>query len=190
MIFEPKCGTYIDSACKEAVNLANSNMKRVEFIFNELQMCANPGDDPIKLTEEYFEKDQKRRDEYWTPERLQEKANKEVRDILNLSNHFETLKNVHTIENLIRWFCKFETLSFIHTSLNSDQKKYLVDKCANQFDIYAGMNCSDELPSGSWQNQSRDFKLKWLAGQALDTTIRIGCPHGIIHTFAEDFGIA
>lgn len=51
MIFEPMCGTYIDSACKEAVSLANSNMVCVEFVFNGLQMYANPGDDSTKLTE-------------------------------------------------------------------------------------------------------------------------------------------
>lgn len=34
-----------------------------------------------------------------------------------------------------------------------------------------------------------EYKLNWLAGQALEGTLMIGCPHGIIHKFAEDFGI-
>jgi len=189
MIFKPMCGTYISEACEEAVLLANLHNESVGFTFNELEMIANPSDDPSKLTEEWFTKDQKRRDEYWTPERLQEKADKEQKDLLNLQAHFETLKLVSSIEDLIRWFCKLETLSFCHASLNRDQRKFLVEKCANEFDIYAGMNCSDKLPEGAWQNQSLEYKLKWLAGQALDGTLSVGCPHGIIHKFAKDFGI-
>ena len=101
MKFEPMCGTYISDACEKAVELANSSKETVYFVFNDLQIIANHGDDPIKLTEEWFSRNQKRRDEYWTPERLQEKLDKESQDVLNLSAHYETLSGVNSIEELI-----------------------------------------------------------------------------------------
>ena len=187
MIFEPKCGTYINYACGEAVLMANLRNESVEFVFNDLQMIANPGDDPTKLTEEWFTKDQKRRDEYWTPERLQEKSNKESQDVLNILAHYKILSSVNSLEDLIRWFCKLETVSFCHASLNSEQRTTLSNKCINEFGVYSGMNCSDTLPEGEWVNQSREYKLKWLAGQALEGTLSMGCPHGVIHSFVEKF---
>ena len=30
-------------------------------------------------------------------------------------------------------------------------------------------------------------RIKWLAGQALEGTLSMGCPHGVIHSFAEKF---
>jgi hypothetical protein len=187
MKFEPMCGTYIDAACEKAVSIANLHNESVEFVFNGLQMIANPGDNSIKLTEEWFTKDQKRRDEYWTPERLQEKSNKESQDVLNLSAHYTTLGSVNSLEDLIRWFCKLETVSFCHASLNSEQRTALSNKCMNEFGVYSGMNCSDALLKGEWVNQSHEYKLKWLAGQALEGTLSMGCPHGVIHSFAEKF---
>lgn len=189
MIFEPMCGTYIDSACKEAVEMANLHNEIVYFVFNDLRMVVNPGDDSTKLIEEWFSRVQKLRDDYWTPERLQEKLDKESQDVLNLSAHYKTLSDVSSLEDLIRWFCKLETVSFTHASLNSEQKNALSNKCMNEFGVYSGMNCSDESPEGDWDNQSREYKLKWLAGQALDGTMLMGCPHGIIHSFAEKFGV-
>ncbi len=183
------CGTYISEACEEAVLLANLHNESVGFTFNELEMIANPGDDPNKLTEEWFTKDQKRRDEYWTPERLQEKADKESQDVLNLSAHYKTLSGVNSLEDLIRWFCKLETVSFTYASLNSEQRTALSNKCMNEFGVYPGMNCSEAFPEGKWESQSREYKLKWLAGQALYGTLSMGCPHGIVHKFAKDFGI-
>jgi hypothetical protein len=189
MIFEPMCGTYISTACEKAVELANSSKEIVYFVFNDLQMIANPGDDSIKLTEEWLSRDQKRRDDYWTPERLQEKLDKESQDVLNLLAHYKTLSEVNLIEDLIRWFCKLETVSFTYALLNSKQRTILNNKCSDEFGIYAGMNCSDESPKGDWDNQTREYKLKWLAGQALDNTLSMGCPHGVIHSFAKKFGL-
>ena len=91
------CGTYISKACEEAVSMANLHNESVEFTFNGLEMIANPCDDSTKLTEEWFTKDQKRRDDYWTPERLQEKLDKESQDVLNLSAHYKTLKEYYII---------------------------------------------------------------------------------------------
>jgi len=187
MIFEPKCGTYISEACEEAVLMANLHNESVGFTFNELEMIVNPGDDSTKLTEEWVAKDQKRRDEYWTPERLQKKLDKESQDVLNLSVHYKTLSDVNSLEDLIRWFCKLETVSFTYASLNSEQRTTLSNKCINEFGVYSGMNCSNILPEGEWVLQSREYKLKWLAGQALEGTLSMGCPHGVIHSFAEKF---
>lgn len=80
---------------------------------------------------------------------------------------------------MIRWFCKLETVSFTYASLNSEQITTLRSKCMNEFGVYPGMNCSSALPNGEWDNQSREYKLKWLAGQALDVTMLMGCPHGV-----------
>lgn len=187
MIFEPMCGTYISKACEEAVSMANLHNESVEFTFNGLEMIANPCDDSTKLTEEWFTKDQKRRDDYWTPERLQEKLDKESQDVLNLSVHYKTLSDVNSLEDLICWFCKLETVSFCHASLNSEQRTTLSNKCMIEFGVYSGMNCSDNFTEGEWVNQNREYKLKWLAGQALEGTLSMGCPHGVIHSFAEKF---
>ena len=38
-----------------------------------------------------------------------------------------------------------------------------------------------------FERQPRDFKMRWLLGQALDGTLTVGCPHQIIHKFAAEF---
>ena len=188
--YDPICGSYILNVCKKAVNLANEKNEVVSFEFNGITVLLSPNDDPEELAEEWFARDNQRKIEYWTPQRLQEKANKESQDFLNIQNHFETLKNVDSRESLIRWFCELEKMSFIHASLNHAQKVLLTEKCMREFGIYSGMNCPDTtVPKGGWDDQSREYKLNWLAGQALEGTLSIGCPHGIIHKFAEDFGL-
>lgn len=187
--YNPVCGSHISEVCKIVADLANEKNETVSFEFNGITILLSPGDSPEDLEEEFWVRTQKRSDEYWTLERLQEKLNKELEDNLKLQTHFKTLENVNSLSELIQWFCKLETVSFIHAGLSSDQKQQLVEFCKKEFDITTNMNCLHGETKEEWNNHLIDYKISWLAGQALDGTLSIGCPHGIIHKFAKDFGI-
>lgn len=180
-------GTYINKACEEAVSLAIEKNDSVEFEFNGITLIATPNTNYDLLIDEFYQRCNKRRDEYWTPERLKEKEIREENDRQNLNNHFSEFKNVVSLIDLLNWFCKLSDLSFIHASLSQKQKSEVENKCV-EFRVFPGMNCLRPGETAEeWKLNSDDYKLKWLLGQALDGTMTIGCPHDLIHTWAKEW---
>lgn len=180
-------GTYIDEACQEAVDLAIAEDDSVEFEFNGIQLIATPETNSDDLANNFLTKVKERSDAYWTPERVKEKEIKEENDRRILNIHFAKLKNVISLLDLLDWFCELEKVSFIHASLSSEQRIEVLKKC-EFFQVQAGMNCIQKNESHEqWEMNDDGFKLKWLLGQALANTMSMGCPHQVIHVFAEKF---
>lgn len=178
-------GTYIDTACKEAVHLAIDEDDSVEFEFNGIKLLATPRTDPSFLVDEWYAKLKKRSDEYWTPEKLKEKEDREEKDRQILKLHFAEFKNVLSLLDLLDWFCKLSDVSFTHASISQEEKIEVLKKC-EFFEVYPNMNCQKPNETHEeWESNSNDYKLKWLLGQALDGTMSIGCPHPMIHNWAK-----
>ena len=180
-------GTYINEACQEAVDLAIANNDWVEFEFNGIQLITTPETNSNDLVNNFLAKVKERSDAYWTPERLKEKEIKEENDRRILNIYFAKLENVTSLIELLDWFCELEKVSFAHALLSTEQRIRVMKKC-EFFQVQAGMNCIRKNESReNWEMNDKNFKIKYLLGQALEGTMTMGLPHQIIHVFAESF---
>ena len=216
--YDAKDGTYngspgddIWSACQAlagVVQLANTGAAEdmilgrfgAKLRWNDIVLTCTHEDTADTLIAKWDTEIERRRAAYWTPERLAAKAAEEQAAVTALAEHFYTalqgtlapvLRSGHGSEedrlaDLVRWFLRLEELSFTYASLGAGEREYLVALCAD-LGITAGMNCSDD--EIAWRESSRVHKLQWLLGQCLDGTLSVGCPHQIVHKFAEDLGV-
>lgn len=62
--YEPMVGTTINRSAEEMVALANKTNDTVKASFNDIEITANPGDDPNTIVEFYQSESRRRHEEY------------------------------------------------------------------------------------------------------------------------------
>lgn len=191
------CGSQISKAAAEAIDLRAmlvnmdlcSDACTVEFRFNDTLLVAREGSTAGDLEADYDRQLEEAHKAYWTPARLAEKETKERTDIELLNLHLQGLDviDLTDLRAALRWLCVLETLAKIHTPV---PKQVILDKF-KAAGLEPGVNIRPKDESvEDWQaRMGEEGQLRWVIGQGLDGVAFVGSPHGVIHSFAKDFGV-
>ncbi len=175
IVIEGLVGEYLDDVIDRALDYRPCTIKFNNWI------CSVSNADSHKSIREKWESFQKKEaEEYWTVERLAKKEKKIQEEKEKMSILNDELKLISSKWELLDWFIKCEKISTLNTQVDIDRLKEVCEK----LNISSNMNCDDDVER--FNKQAVEYRLDWLLGQCLSCTIEIGCPHSVIHNFAEE----
>lgn len=188
--YHPGPGEHINTACSEAIQLAQLKQCSVEFVFNDIKVVANPNDTVSFLSDGWQKSMEDATKAYWTPERLAEQESRNQADRDECDRHCATLEalDCSDLEACVRWLVKLAKVGDnVHVKVPAQEilKKFAAAGYA------ISMNLKDAEESlEHWRDRvGRDGQLKWLIGQGMAGVALVGAPHGFIIGAAEDLGI-
>lgn len=169
----------------------------LSFVFNGIPLTAAKGTTPDDLETAFFEGLEANRKAYWTPERLAEQAAETEKARVVLAAYLDTFKDIKIykrtptkqLEAAIQWFCGLEPL--VRTDTPYDRT--LILSKFHRAGLGANMCLKEpEETSEQWVRRigGRRGQLKWLLGQCLSGVEFVGTPHGVVHKFAFELGVA
>ena len=183
--YDPPAGTHIRRACAESVKLANECNEPVPIKFNDIDLIANPGDDPSALEVEWNRKSAERHQEYIKSDAYKDYQEKRRREAS--ANQFivdtliSGLPNVDTEAAWMRW---------------ASDLAGAADDCAVKLD-HRGV--ADVLTGRGWiMNQhvgrkpeeiesNKTIMSQYIMGQVIEC-LRMGMPpRPITQTFVEKY---
>jgi hypothetical protein len=183
--YDASPGEHIETAIKGAIALAAQHQEPVALDFNDTRIVVSRTCDPAERLKAWEAVMEEKRKAYWTPERLAEKQSKDAADQIRLDEHIAMLPHVAwaDADAVCRWLCEFESRSFIHTKC--DRPALL--KTFADHGYLPNVNLSNPGESeADWKARvGQEGAMRYVIGQGLDGTEKVGCPHSMIHVFYE-----
>lgn len=187
LVFNPLCGTHIDSACQEAVALAISKNREVAFKFNDVELSATKWSNPETIAKAYDAITERRRAEYWaSPEGIASaKARKEAvegkqRAVDGLLRELPTVLKTGKLDKAMKWLQSFQPPSddvdvkFNHTGIVST------------FMMFGYAENENVGHPSEWFN-TRERMGRYVIGQAINCLKHGMPPHGRTLHFCKEY---
>lgn len=182
---KPMPGTTIYEAAVEMISIANATGDTVMVDFNEVEITANPGDEPNSIVATYHERCNRRAEAYRnSPKGKRAAAEAEERKRSAQKTINEAMVELRALDfgsfaAVINWLDKICDPSD-HIGVYVPRYEILSAFSENGFEpnVYCGEDHDGD---------NEEVVARWLIGQALGTLRDIGAIHPMISKFADDW---
>lgn len=187
----PRPGVHVADAAESACEYAKDMQQSYLMGFNGLDLTVTPDSTKESVVAEYERLSAERGVAYWTPERLQQKATEEERQLAEARVVMAELPALDTsnLDACIRWLCRLETVATTHSAEALRALRILQHFAAGGLVPSMNVSMPGEAPEAWAARVGLDGRKRWLIGQALDGVERMGAPHQVIHHFAQTLGV-